>query len=278
MENEKPIIFLKVNTTGFDTKKDRIIEISLLKKFPDGRIERGIRFFNTDVEISNSAFHHHGIKKQDIEDKPYFLDVSQKIFEFFKQSDVVVYNSKFELGFLVEEFKRCNLLFLLHDRKIIDLKNIYHKIRPHDIYSMLKDFGELSNERKDFYTGQVRAEKLCDMLSVVYDNISKEVESIGGNIYVNQNNHFSVESNINGLRSLSETEHFLDPEQNIELKEGRPCLTFGKYNGVPISSISEKDSDYIEWILKKSDISEYSKSIIQAIIKKSKAQKIEHAE
>mgnify|MGYP003402855245 FL=1 len=192
MENEKPIIFLKVNTTGFDTKKDRIIEISLLKKFPDGRIERGIRFFNTDVEISNSAFHHHGIKKQDIEDKPYFLDVSQKIFEFFKQSDVVVYNSKFELGFLVEEFKRCNLLFLLHDRKIIDLKNIYHKIRPHDIYSMLKDFGELSNERKDFYTGQVRAEKICDMLSVVYDNISKEVESIGGNIYVNQNNHFSV--------------------------------------------------------------------------------------
>ena len=70
----------------------------------------------------------------------------------------------------------------------------------------------------------------------------------------------------------------MDPEQNIELKEGRPCLTFGKYNGVPISSISEKDSDYIEWILKKSDISEYSKSIIQAIIKKSKAQKIEHAE
>ena len=82
MENKNPIIFLKVNTTGFDTKKDRIIEISLLKKFPDGRIERGIRFFNTDIEISNSAFHHHGIKNKDIEDKPYFSDVAQKIFEF----------------------------------------------------------------------------------------------------------------------------------------------------------------------------------------------------
>ncbi len=68
----RPLVFFDCETTGTDISKDRIIEISLLKLFPDGHEEINTFLINPGIPIPPEATAIHGITDEDVKDKPSF--------------------------------------------------------------------------------------------------------------------------------------------------------------------------------------------------------------
>ena len=49
---QKPLVIFDLETTGLDLVKDRVIQISYIKVYPDGREERGDHLVNPETKRS----------------------------------------------------------------------------------------------------------------------------------------------------------------------------------------------------------------------------------
>ena len=125
---KRPIVFFDLETTGVDTSKDRIVEISLVKVMPDGEEIIRTRKLNPQMHIPESSTAIHGITDEDVKDCPTFAQVAKSLAEFLSGCDFGGFNSnRFDLPILVEEFMRAGVDVNFKRRKFIDVQNIFHK-------------------------------------------------------------------------------------------------------------------------------------------------------
>ena len=104
---KRPIIFFDLETTGVDTAKDRIVEISMAKIMPDGEEIVKTRKLNPEMHIPEEATAIHGITDEDVKDCPTFAQVAKSLEQFIRGCDFGGFNSnRFDLPVLVEEFLR----------------------------------------------------------------------------------------------------------------------------------------------------------------------------
>ena len=83
----KPICFFDLETTGINISKDRIVEISILKVFPDGKEESHTWLVNPEMPIPKEVTEIHGISDADVADQPTFNDIAKEIYTLIKDSD-----------------------------------------------------------------------------------------------------------------------------------------------------------------------------------------------
>lgn len=125
---KRPIIFFDLETTGVDTARDRIVEISMVKVMPDGEEIRKTRRLNPGMHIPAEATAVHGITDEDVKDCPTFAQVAKSLEQFIRGCDFGGFNSnRFDLPVLVEEFLRAGVDVDFKRRKFIDVQNIFHK-------------------------------------------------------------------------------------------------------------------------------------------------------
>ncbi len=79
LELTKPIVFFDLETTGLNIASDRIVEISLLKVYPDGREESVTKRVKPGIPISDEASAIHGISNEDVKDEPVFSQIADQI-------------------------------------------------------------------------------------------------------------------------------------------------------------------------------------------------------
>src|SRR5690625_1715386 len=117
----KPLCFFDLETTGINVAKDRIVEISILKVFPNGNKESKTIRVNPEIPISAEATSVHGISNEDVANEPTFGEIAPQIWEMMKDSDLAGYNSnRFDIPLLVEEFIRNNIEFDLKNHRFVD--------------------------------------------------------------------------------------------------------------------------------------------------------------
>ena len=75
----RPIIFFDIEATGLQIARDRIVELSYIKVFPDGREESKTLRFNPEMHISAEATAVNGIKDEDVADCPTFKEKSGEL-------------------------------------------------------------------------------------------------------------------------------------------------------------------------------------------------------
>ena len=101
-------IVLDTETTGLSTAQGhRVIEIGcveLVNRRPTGREYH--RFLNPERDIDEGAERVHGISRADLEGQPLFADVVDEFLEFVKDSELVIHNADFDVGFLDYELQR----------------------------------------------------------------------------------------------------------------------------------------------------------------------------
>ena len=122
----KPLIIFDIESTGVSVGQDKIIEICLYKVFPDGNTEIKTYRINPERPIPEETTKIHGIKDDDVKDKPTFKQLSGEINAFIGNSDLAGYNSnKFDVPILVEEFLKAGVDFDISNRKFVDVMNIF---------------------------------------------------------------------------------------------------------------------------------------------------------
>ena len=107
---KKPICFFDLETTGVNVSKDRIVEISILKVFPNGNKESFTWRVNPEMKIPAVTTAIHGISDEMVLNEPTFKELAPKVSELIKNSDLGGFNSnRFDIPLLAEELLRAEI-------------------------------------------------------------------------------------------------------------------------------------------------------------------------
>ncbi len=103
-------IVLDTETTGLSTAQGhRVIEIGcieLVNRRLTGREYH--RFLDPERDIDEGAERVHGISREDLQGQPRFADIAEEFLEFLKDSELVIHNAEFDVGFLEHELELMN--------------------------------------------------------------------------------------------------------------------------------------------------------------------------
>ena len=78
LELVRPLVIFDIESTGVVPQRDRIVEIAVIKLFPDGRRQETVRRLNPGIPIPAGATAIHGITDADVADAPGFADIAEK--------------------------------------------------------------------------------------------------------------------------------------------------------------------------------------------------------
>src|SRR6185503_18116054 len=95
-------IILDTETTGLNPQTgDRIIEIGAIELID--RKLTGLHkhfYLNPDRSIHEEAIKIHDISNEFLLDKPRFMDIVEEFMTFIINSELIIHNAEFDLGFL----------------------------------------------------------------------------------------------------------------------------------------------------------------------------------
>ena len=249
----RPIVFFDLETTGIDIVNDRIVEICLLKVFPNGNEESKVMRINPTVHIPEEASAVHGIFDEDVANCPTFKDVAADVWDFFKGCDIGGFNSnRFDIPMLVEEFLRAGINADLHHCLCIDVQNIYHKLERRTLVAAYKFYchKDLENAHSALADTQATYEVLCAQLDHYPDVLKNDADF---------------------LAEYSKTNRNLDYAGRIVLDDNdTPVFNFGKYRGMSVSEVLRRDPGYYSWMMQ-GDFALNTKQVLNEIAVKGTA-------
>ncbi len=255
----KPLAFFDLETTGTDVAKDRIVEIAVIKVFPDGSRDIKERRINPTIPIPKEASDVHGITDEDVKDSPTFKAVSRSLFDFLADCDLAGYNSnKFDVPLLAEEFLRAGLEFDVSNRNLIDVQNIFHKMERRTLSAAYRFYCD--KKLVGAHGATADTEATLEILLAQMDRYAdKEFEDDEGNVSV---------PILNDMKHLHEYSKRTD---NVDLmgrivynEEGIEVFNFGKHKGVPVEQVLSKEPGYYNWMMD-GDFPLYTKQVLQKI-------------
>ena len=248
-----------LETTGLDLVKDRIIQISYIKVYPDGREERGNELVNPEKPIEPIITQLTGISDEDVKDKPTFKQLGATLAEKFTGCDFAGFNSNhFDIPLLAEEFLRAGIDFDFSKSKMIDAQTIFHKMERRNLAAAYK-----------FYCGRkmeddFEAHRADQDTEATYRVLMGELDKYAPG--ANEDPEKVLENDMTKLAEFSRTNNNVDFAGRIvwgEMKDrngkplldsdGNPKLTevfnFGKHKGIPVADVLHIDPGYYSWIL-----------------------------
>ena len=209
----KPICFFDLETTGINISKDRIVEISILKVYPNGKEERYTRLVNPTIPIPADVTKVHGISDEDVADKPTFKELAKEIHNIIKDSDLAGFNSnRFDIPLLAEEMLRADLDFDMKNRMAVDVQTIFHKMEQRTLSAAYKFYCDKSLDNAHSAEADAVA---------TYEVLKAQVER-----------YEELENDTKFLAEFSSRKKFADFAGFINYnKAGEECFSFGKHKG-----------------------------------------------
>lgn len=138
-------IIFDTETTGLDSREDRIIEIGgveLVDHFPTGRTIH--LYINPDGrKVHPDALAVHGITDESLADKPKFAAVVDEILEFFGDGQWIAHNATFDMGFVNAELARLDLPPIAPARVVdtLAIARRKHPMGPNSLDALCKRYG-----------------------------------------------------------------------------------------------------------------------------------------
>lgn len=260
---KKNIIFFDVETTGLNVIRDRIVQIALVKYFPDGREPEELSMLiNPSIPISEEAMSIHGITPKDLANKPTFLEVAQKLYDFIGNADLGGYNSnRFDIPMLMEEFGRAGLDFDVSHRKLIDVQRIFYRMEPRTLKAAVRYYCGKNLEDAHDALEDVRA--TVDVFKgqlAMYDGVDFQDEN--DNIV-----EAPIKNDMEALHDFTNDVKIIDATQRLKYDvNGEVVFNFGKYINANVGETLYKDRQYHHWIQEK-DFSIQVKKLAKELLK-----------
>ena len=228
---KRPIVFFDLETTGVDTAKDRIVEISMVKVMPDGEQIVKTRKLNPGMHIPAEATAIHGITDEDVRDCPTFAQVAKSLEQFIRGCDFGGFNSnRFDLPVLVEEFLRAGVDVDFKRRKFIDVQNIFHKKEQRTLVAAYKFYCD--KDLEEAHSAEADTKATYEVLKAQLDRYPDLQNDIA---FLAEYSSFSKNVDFAGRMVYDDN--------------GVEVFNFGKYKGMSVAEVLKKDPGYYSWIL-----------------------------
>ena len=242
-----PLVFFDLETTGINIAKDRIVEISVLKVYPNGKEEQKTMRVNPEIPIPAEATAVHGITNEDVKDCPTFKQIAKELARYIEGCDLGGYNSnRFDIPLLAEEFLRVGLDFDMRKRKFVDVQTIFHKMEQRTLSAAYRFYCDKCLE--DAHTAAADTFATYEVLKAQLDRYNEKLEN-----------------NVEFLSKFSTQNNNADFAGFIVYNDkGADVFNFGKNKGIPVEQVLKDQPGYYAWMLN-SDFPLYTKKILTEI-------------
>ncbi|MCB0458081.1 MAG: 3'-5' exonuclease [Flavobacteriaceae bacterium] len=242
----KPICFFDLETTGINVATDRIVEISILKVFPNGNKESHTWRVNPEMPIPKQASDVHGITNAMVANEPTFKELASKVFQLIKDSDLGGFNSnRFDIPLLAEEMLRADIDFDMKKALSVDVQTIFHKMEKRTLEAAYKFYCNKSLENAHSAEADTMA---------TYEVLKAQIAM-----------YDELENDVNFLADFSAHREFADFAGFIgNTKDGEEVFNFGKHKGVLVEEVLEKEPGYFGWLLN-ADFPLYTKKVLTRV-------------
>ena len=140
-------------------------------------------------------------------------------------------SNRFDIPVLAEEFLRAGVDIDMMKRKFIDVQVIYHKLEQRTLSAAYKFYCQKKLE--DAHTAEADTRATYEVLKAQLDRYPEELQ--------------------NDMAFLAEYSSF---NKNVDFagrivydEKGVEVFNFGKYKGMSVSEVLQKDPGYYSWIL-----------------------------
>jgi len=124
----KPLCTFDLETTGTDIVTDKIVQIAIVKLFPDGKEEEYEFLINPEKVIPKAATDVHRITNDMVATKPTFKEMAAQLHAIFDGCDLAGYNvNTFDIPILATEFSEAGINYPPVNVRVFDAMVIFHE-------------------------------------------------------------------------------------------------------------------------------------------------------
>lgn len=242
----KPLCVFDLETTGVQIAIDRIVELSILKVFPNGNKESLTLRVNPEIPIPEESSAIHGITDVMVQNEPTFKELAPRIYNMIKDSDIAGFNSnRFDIPLLAEELLRAGIDFDLKKAQAVDVQTIFHKKEKRTLEAAYKFYCDKNLD--DAHSAE------ADTLAT-YEVLKAQLE-----------HYKDLENNISFLAEYSKHQHFADFAGYIGYNEKEEeIFAFGKHKGKRVIDVLQSEPGYFGW-MQNAEFPLYTKKVLTRI-------------
>ena len=242
----RPICFFDLETTGTNVAKDRIVEIAILKVFPNGNKESKTWLVNPEMKIPPDSTAVHGITDEKVAAEPTFKKLSKEIHAMIKDCDLGGFNSdRFDIPLLAEEMLRAGVDFDMKNTVSVDVQTIFHKMEKRSLEAAYKFYCD--KDLTDAHSAEADTKATYEVLLSQLDRYP------------------DLENNVKKLAEFSSHKRTVDFAGFIVLDDDdEEVFGFGKHKDKKVHEVLEKEPGYFSWLLN-ADFPLYTKKVLTQI-------------
>ena len=191
---DEEIIVFDFETTGLNSKKDKIIEIGAVKIKNNAIIDKFNQLIDPEIKVPEKIQSLTGITTEMLQDKPLIDKGMKDFFQFIGScSTLCAHNADFDFGFLENNYN------LKKNYTIIDTLELSRRIlknkRRHNLKALTKHFKiELENHHRAVDDSEATAKVLIEFFEILKN---KNIENLNG-----INDYFADKSNIKNAKTF----------------------------------------------------------------------------
>jgi DNA polymerase III subunit epsilon len=238
-----PLCFFDLETTGINITQDRIIEIAIIKMMPNGEVLRKRDLLNPTIPIPAESSAIHGIREEDIKDKPSFKEVAKDYARFLEGADLAGFNViKFDIPVLVEEFLRAGVEFDYSRKKIIDAQKIFHLMEKRTLSAAYQFY--VNKELINSHSAEADTEATMEVLLAQVERYEGKSVTDGLNRKIGE-----IQNDVETLSKLTSTELVDLAGRMIMNNKGEEVFNFGKHKNKLVTAVFREEPSYYDWMM-----------------------------
>ena len=239
MKLDRPICIFDLEATGTNVLEDRIVDVCVLRREPDGRERVFSSLVNPGVSIPPEATAIHHITDEMVKDEPRLIDLAPKLLELFAGADLAGFNAvKYDIPLLSTELKRAGIDWPGAGKRVVDSYVIFARKERRDLSAAYKFYcgKDMSGAHRAEADARATAEILWAQVER-YADLPKGVAELEA--WCNQVDPGRV-----------------DADGKFVWKNGEAAFAFGnKHKGKTLREVVRADRGYIGWMVDKGNFS-----------------------
>ncbi|NVJ46170.1 MAG: 3'-5' exonuclease [Cytophagia bacterium] len=240
---KNPLVFFDLETTGINIANDRIVELAFLKVMPNGETEKRVQLVNPTIPIPEESAMIHGIRDEDVADKPTFKELAKNLAKFLEGCDLGGFNIvRFDVPLLVEEFLRAGVDFEVSQRKLIDAQKIFFLMEQRTLSAAYQFY--CNKELEGAHGAEADNDATFEVFKAQIERYMDQpvTDASGRDLGVIKNDmaaiHHLVASNMVDLAG-----RMVFNDKNVEV------FNFGKHKGRPVADVLKREPGYYDWMM-----------------------------
>lgn len=239
MKLDRPLCVFDLEATGADPLQDRIVDVCVIRREPDGSETTFSSLVDPGVPIPPEATAIHKITDAMVAGAPRFADLVPRLVETFYGADLAGYNAvRYDVPLLTAEFKRAGVDWPGPGRRVLDPYVVFSRKERRDLGAAYKFYcgKELAGAHRAEADARAAAEVLFAQVEH-YADLPKDAEGL---------HQWCAQVDPGRV----------DADGKFVWRAGEAVFGFGgKHKGKTLQQVVAADRSYLQWMIEKGNFS-----------------------